>query len=133
MSEDYDALVAKYDYQTRLDIAAWVISKIDEHGENPGSFRYLIYNLLGFGPDAYVPLYEAGGMNITNELDYSSVGTLMKIIEEQAIENKELKKFARVCDEPNCFSHANCGWPSDGGYRLTCYNHSNFEKYKSKD
>ena len=50
MSEDYDALVAKYDYQTRLDIAAWVISKIDEHGNNPGSFRYLIYNLLGFGP-----------------------------------------------------------------------------------
>jgi hypothetical protein len=133
MSEDYDALVAKYDYQTRLDIAAWVISKIDEHGNDPGSFRYLIYNLLGFGPDAYVPLYEAGGMNITNELDYSTVGALMKIIEEQAIENKELKRFARVCDEPKCFKPATCGWPSDDDYRRTCYDHSNFEKYKSKD
>ena len=133
MSEDYDALVAKYDYQTRLDIAAWVISKIDDHGDDPGSFRYLIYNRLGFGPDAYVPLYEAGGMNITNELDYSTVGTLMKIIEEQAIENKELKRFARVCDEPKCFKPSSCGWPSDEGYRNTCYQHSNFEKYKSKD
>jgi hypothetical protein len=133
MSEDFDALVAKYDYQTRLDIAAWVISKIDEHGNDPGSFRYLIYNRLGFGPDAYVPLYEAGGMNITNELDYSTVGTLMKIIEKQAIENKELKRFARVCDEPGCFKPSSCGWPSDEGYRNTCYEHSNFEKYKSKD
>ena len=133
MSEDFDALVAKYDYQTRLDIAAWVISKIDEHGNDPGSFRYLIYNLLGFGPDAYAPLYEAGGMNITNELDYSTVGTLIKIIEEQAIENKELKRFARVCDESKCFKPATCGWPSDDGYRNTCYEHSNFEKYKSKD
>jgi hypothetical protein len=130
MSEDFDALVAKYDYQTRLDIAAWVISKIDEHGNDPGSFRYLIYNLLGFGPDAYVPLYEAGGMNITNELDYSTVGTLMKIIEEQAIENKELKAFARICDEPGCFKPVTCGWPSDDGYRSTCYEHSNFEKRK---
>jgi hypothetical protein len=128
MSEDYDALVAKYDYETKLEIAAWVISKIDEHGENPGSFRNLIYNLLGFGPDAYVPLYNAGGMNITNELDYSSPGTLMEIIEKHQIENKELKKFARVCDEPGCFGHASCGWPSDGDYRFTCFEHSNFKK-----
>ena len=133
MSNDYDALVAKYDYDTKLEIAAWVISKIDEHGGSPGSFRYLIYNRLGFGPDAYVPLYEAGGMNITNELDYDQKDDLRKIIQEQAIENKELKQFARVCDEPRCFSHATCGWPSEDGYRHTCYEHSNFEKYKSKD
>ena len=128
MSEDYDALVAKYDYQTKLDIATWVISKIDEHGNSPGSFRYLIYDRLGFGPDAYVPLYEAGGMNITNELDYELKDELQKIIREQGIDNKELKAFARICDEPGCFGHASCGWPSDDGYRLTCFEHSNFKK-----
>lgn len=132
MSE-FDELVEKYDYQTKLDIAAWVISKIDEHGTGPGSFRYLIYERLGFGPDAYVPLYEAGGMNITNELDYDRTPALLKIIEEQQIENKQLKEFAGVCDEPGCFKYATCGWPSDNGYRRTCYEHSNFEKYKSKD
>jgi hypothetical protein len=67
---DIDSKVEKYDNQTKLDIAAWVISKIDDHGNDPGSFRYLIYDRLGFGPEAYVPLYEAGGMNITNGLDY---------------------------------------------------------------
>lgn len=128
MGIDYDKLVEKYDYQTKLDIAAWVISKIDDHGNNPGSFRYLIYNRLGFDLDAYVPLYEAGGMNITNELDYNTTPTLMKIIEEQKIENKKLKEFARVCDEPGCFGSVSCGWPSDEGYRRTCYEHSNYGK-----
>lgn len=129
---EFDDLVAKYDYQTKLDIAAWVISKIDEHGAEPGSFRNLIYGRLGFGPDAYVPLYEAGGMNITNELDYDKTPALLKIIEEQQIENKQLKEFAGVCDEPGCFKYATCGFPTDNGYRRTCYNHSNFEKYKAK-
>lgn len=128
MDDYYDKLVEKYDYQTKLDIAAWVISKIDDHGNNPGSFRYLIYNRLGFDLDAYVPLYEAGGMNITNELDYDKSPALMKIIEEQKIENKKLKEFANVCDEPGCFRNASCGWPSDEGYRRTCYEHSNYGK-----
>jgi hypothetical protein len=129
MGIDYDELVAKYDNQTKLDIAAWVISKIDEHGENPGSFRNLIYGLMGFGMEAYVPLYEAGGMNITNELDYSRASTLLDIIKEQQLENKKLKEFAGICDEPGCFNIANCGWPtSDGGYRRTCYEHSNFNR-----
>ena len=130
---DFDALVAKYDYQTKLDIAAWVISKIDEHGNNPGSFRNLIYGLLGFDADAYVVLYEAGGMNITNELDYDRQPSLIKIIEEEKIENQKLKEHAGICDEPGCFKPATCGWPSENGYRRTCYEHSNFEKYKSKD
>lgn len=132
MSE-FDDLVAKYDYQTKLDIAAWVISKIDEHGVSPGSFRYLIYDRLGFGPDAYVPLYHAGGMNITNELDYDAIEDIRKVIEEEKIDNYKLKRAVRACDEPGCFAVATCGWPSEPEYRLTCYNHSNFEKYKPKD
>lgn len=42
---------------------------IVDHAVEGGSFRCLIYDRLGFGPDAYVPLYSAGGMTISNELD----------------------------------------------------------------
>lgn len=130
IANNLDELVSKYDYQTKLDIAAWVISKIDEHGADGGSFRYLIYERLGFGPDAYVPLFEAGGMNITNELDYDTIPNLRKIIEEEKIDNLKLKQATRTCDEPGCFAHATCGWPDEPRYRLTCYEHSKFSKEK---
>lgn len=126
---DYDKLVEKYDNQTKLDIAAWVISKIDEHGRDPGSFRYLIYERLGFGMDAYVPLYEAGGMNITNEFDYGKDEQLVKIVIEEKIDNVRLKQQLLLCDEPGCFDPASCGWPSENGvYRRTCYEHSELKK-----
>jgi len=49
-----------------LEQVAWVFEMIS----NPptGSFRYLIYDKLGFGYEAYVPLYESGGMDITNAI-----------------------------------------------------------------
>ena len=134
MSE-FDEIASKYDYDTRLDIAAWVISKIDEHGMEGGSFRTLIYARLGFGPDAYVPLYEAGGMNISNELDYDAIPNIRKIVEEEKIDNVKLKRAVGACDEPDCYAPATCGWPAGSigdGYRNTCYQHSNFEKYKPK-
>ena len=130
---DYDELVSKYDYQTKLDIAAWVISKIDEHGTNPGSFRYLIYDRLGFNPDAYVPLYSAGGMNISNELDYSYRENLASVVKEQSLDNKELKTALLICDEPGCYNYASCGFPTaDGDYRRTCHDHSDFKTNKSE-
>jgi len=128
---DYDELVSKYDNETKLDIAAWVISKIDEHGKNPGSFRYLIYDRLGFDFDAYVPLYLAGGMNITNELDYSYRENIAEVVKKQNLDNKELKSALLICDEPECYNYANCGFPiDDGGYRRTCHNHSHFKTNK---
>ena len=66
---DLKKLVEQCDYDTKLAVTAWVFQKIVEHGDNPGSFRYLIYDRMGFGPDAYIPLYEAGGMTISNEFD----------------------------------------------------------------
>lgn len=68
----YPELVANCPYETRLAVAAWVIEHIVAHGREGGSFRYLIYDRLGFGPDAYVPLYQAGGMEISNYFDLSS-------------------------------------------------------------
>lgn len=56
------------DYQTRLAVAAWVFKALNEHMREGGTYRYLIYHRLGFAEDAYVPLYEAGGMNLSNAL-----------------------------------------------------------------
>lgn len=56
-------------YMTRLAITAQVFEAIVAHGNEPGSFRHLIYDRLGFKGDAYQPLYEAGGMVITNNFE----------------------------------------------------------------
>lgn len=67
IDERFPNLVKDCPYETRLAVAAWVMKAILEHAKEGGSFRYLIYERLGFGPDAYVPLYIAGGMEISNE------------------------------------------------------------------
>jgi hypothetical protein len=42
---------------------------------------------------------------------------------------KAVECFAEICDEPMCLEVAGCGWPTeDGGYRRTCYAHSQFAK-----
>lgn len=65
----YPKLVEDCPYETRLAVVAWAMEHIVTHAEEGGSFRYLIYERLGFGPDAYVPLYQAGGMTISNEFN----------------------------------------------------------------
>lgn len=65
----YPKLVEECPYETRLAVAAWVMEHIVAHAKDGGTFRYLIYDRLGFGPDAYVPLYTAGGMTISNEFN----------------------------------------------------------------
>jgi hypothetical protein len=51
-----------------IEQTAWVISCILINAEAKGSFRYLIYDIMDYGPEAYQPLYIAGGMTITNAL-----------------------------------------------------------------
>ncbi len=63
----YPALVEACPYETKLAVVAWAIGHIVDHATEGGSFRYLIYDRMGFGPDAYLPLYQAGGMTISNE------------------------------------------------------------------
>lgn len=56
-----------------LDGMAWVVKTLHEHMLNPGTFRYLIYQRMGFSSDsdAYGQLMVAGLMNIHNHLaDY---------------------------------------------------------------
>lgn len=67
--EKQDKIAAEMDYDTKLAIVAWVFRKICDHARDGGSFRYLIYDRLGFDLDAYAILYEAGGMEISNHFD----------------------------------------------------------------
>ncbi len=69
IDETYPKLVAECPYETKLAVTAWVMGAIVDHAKEGGSFRYLIYDRLGFGPDAYVPLCNAGGLTISNEFD----------------------------------------------------------------
>lgn len=58
----------KLPYDHRLDITKFIFDQITVSG---CSFRRLIYDRLGFNPDAYEPLYLLGGMTITNAVsDY---------------------------------------------------------------
>ena len=54
-------------YDQRLAATAVIFETLCEHARRDGTFRYLIYERLGFGPDAYSLLLGAGGMDISNE------------------------------------------------------------------
>jgi hypothetical protein len=61
--EDWDTLP----YESKLNITEFIFKKITI---NPVcSFRRLIYCRLGFKPNAYSPLYMAGGMTIMNSIN----------------------------------------------------------------
>lgn len=55
------------DYNIKLAMTEFIFQRLTD--EPSVSFRKMIYDRLGFGPDAYSPLYNAGGMTITNALD----------------------------------------------------------------
>jgi len=124
-------LVENCDYETKLAVTAWVFKNIVEHAKEGGSYRYLIYDRLGFGPDAYVPLFEAGGMEISNEFDIDRINDIIAIVKEHKLD--VLKGVLNMCDEPGCFDNAGCGFPTENGYRRTCYNHSDFKKQKENE
>lgn len=131
MSEfpEMDKLVENCPYETKLAVTAWVFRNIVDHAQEGGSFRFLIYGRLGFDTDAYVPLYEAGGMEISNEFDMSQKSAILDIVQSKKIE--ELKEPLNLCEELGCFVEASCGFPTDDGYSRTCYNHSKFAKDKN--
>lgn len=75
---------------------AEVFKAIIRNARNGGSYRSLIYDELGFGPEAYCELYEAGGMTITNEfslVDHESIHRAKEIESKvmDLIENIEEK------------------------------------------
>lgn len=48
-----------------IEQTAWVIGNLAKQMREGGTFRYLIYDRMGYGPEAYHPIYEAGGMELT--------------------------------------------------------------------
>lgn len=123
---ELDKLVQTCDYDTKLAITAWVFKHIVDHANAGGSYRYLIYHRLGFNHNAYVPLLEAGGMEISNEFDLERMNEIKAAIRENKIEI--MKKYVGMCDEPECFKDAGCGTPTQEKYRWTCYEHMPKEK-----
>lgn len=123
---DLDSLVENCDYATKLAVTAWVFKNIVEHAQQGGSFRYLIYDRLGFDLDAYITLHNAGGMEISNEFDLNKIPEIVEIVQEHKLE--PLKEILGLCDEPDCFSSATCGFPIETMYRKTCSKHSSFDK-----
>ena len=53
-----------------LEQVEWVFKCVVGNAKVGGSFRHLIYDVMGFEGDseAYARLYHAGGMEITNNL-----------------------------------------------------------------
>ncbi|CAB5221609.1 hypothetical protein UFOVP247_213 [uncultured Caudovirales phage] len=107
-------------YDHKLAVTQWVMKHIVEHAKEGGSYRYLIYHRLGFDLDAYVPLCD-DGLTISNEFDLNFKEQIVDIIKENGYD--KLKSIAGLCDVQDCYKTASCGWPSDAGYRHTCYDH----------
>ena len=124
-SDWIEEIVKNSDYETRLAITAWVMEKILEHANDPGSYRYLIYDRLGFDMDAYGVLQGAGALEISNEFDLTKMRDIEHHVRAHKIES--MKPLVGICDEPGCYKDAGCGFPVTDGvrdYRWTCYEHS---------
>lgn len=80
-----------------IEQVAWVFERLNLALDRRVTFRFLIYDLMGFGLDAYKPLYLAGGMNIINALY-----TDEELEKEQAMQRQEvlaeLRLYRFSCD-----------------------------------
>jgi hypothetical protein len=115
-----DEMAEKCPNELKLAVTKWAMEKIVEHAKSGGSYRYLIYNRMGFGPEAYAPLCDAG-LTISNEFDMEQMDKIKEIVRENKYD--KLKDTLGLCDEPGCYRDAGCGWPSKNGYRMTCGEH----------
>lgn len=126
--KELEKMADECDPTLKLAVTKWVMKHIVEHATEGGSYRYLIYERLGFGPEAYAPLCS-DGLTISNEFDLNIMEDIKKVIREyRYAEYNHLKPLLSLCDEPNCLNDASSGWPSEKGYRHTCSEH-----YISKD
>ena len=115
-----DKLADTCEYDMKLAVTRWVLKHVADHGKDGGSYRYLIYDRLGFGPDAYAPLCN-DGLFISNEFDSQIVSEARKAL--AAGDHENLKKILSCCDEPGCYEQISAGFPAEGGYRSTCCEH----------
>lgn len=119
-NDDLDKLAEECPNELKLAVTKWAMKHIVEHAKSGGSYRYLIYNRMGFGPEAYAPLCD-DGLTISNEFDMEQMETIKEIVKENKYD--KLKDTLGLCDEPGCYRNAGSGWPSKDGYRMTCGEH----------
>ena len=115
-----DKMAEECPHDVKIAVVRWAMRHIVEHAKEGGSYRYLIYDRMGFGPDAYGPLCN-DGIIISNEFDIQQMDKIKEIIKENKYD--ALKETVGLCDEPGCYKDAGCGWPSKNGYRRTCGEH----------
>lgn len=120
MEKSYDDIVDSVDDETKIAIVRWAMKHIVEHAREGGSYRYLIYDRMGFDMDAYAPLCS-DGLTISNEFDLNIIDRIRDVVRENNYD--KLKPLLSLCDEPDCYAYASCGWPSENGYRHTCSTH----------
>ncbi len=127
---EYDKIADECDPDVKLAVTRWVMKHIVDHAREGGSFRYFIYDRLGFGPEAY-SLLCSDGMTISNEFDLNTVPDARAAL--AANDHEKLKKVLSCCDEPGCYEEISCGWPSPDGYRQTCGDHFNTHFQKQQE
>jgi hypothetical protein len=120
VEDDLDKLAETCDYEMKIAVTQWVMRHIVEHAKDGGTYRYLIYDRLGFEADAYVPLCR-DGLTISNEFDLNLKESLREVAKTEGYD--KIKPVIGLCDEPGCYDYISCGWPSDDGYRSTCSEH----------
>ena len=54
--------------RTRLAVAAWTFDALRASWAQGGTYRYLVYEALGFGPASYALLMDAGALELHNAL-----------------------------------------------------------------
>lgn len=100
----------------KIAVVQWTMKHIVDHAKEGGSYRYLIYDRLGFGLEAYAPLCS-DGLTISNEFDLNLKESILEAYISGS-ENK-MKAVLGLCDEPKCFDSVSCIWSG----RTTCRNH----------
>lgn len=88
--KENDKIWEEMPYEQRLAAADFIFRQISDHAAEGGSYRYLIYNRLGFGPDAYAVLQCAGALDVSN--DYVIGGPIPKITLVSSEEDSKCQK-----------------------------------------
>jgi hypothetical protein len=86
---DYRAVVADVPHDIKLAVCTWVIETCVEHARAGGTFRNLVFERLGFGIEAWLPLYLAGGMDLYHHFNFC---------EASAADESVRTNIARVAD-----------------------------------
>lgn len=80
---EHQTIVAQTPHETKLALCCWFFERCTEHArEGGGNFRKLIYERLGFGVEAYAPLYLAGGLDVSTHFRFTDASEADQIVRE---------------------------------------------------